>query len=87
MVQGVKISEDLAWTILRMALRGCPVEEIVADTNVSKRSVERIVERFKKTGMVVSDPQFHLPRGRPKEYDRTDLQVSNIILHSSITED
>lgn len=79
MAQGVKISEDLAWAILRMVFRGRPMEEITEDTKVSQRSVERILSRWRKTGEVVVDPSTYLPRRRPCEYDRIDLQVSHIL--------
>lgn len=72
-MKGTAISEDLAWTIVRMApLVG--LTEIEAYTSVSKAQIKRILARWRATGSVKA-PRDTETRGRPRHLTPEDVNV------------
>ncbi|KAJ6585530.1 hypothetical protein B0H19DRAFT_1059746 [Mycena capillaripes] len=57
MTKGKPITKDLRWAIVRMHSLGVPVEKIWIYTDVSKRQIYRIINRFLMTGKVLSATQ------------------------------
>jgi hypothetical protein len=73
MTKGQKVSEDLAWTIVRMA----PILEpsdIAAFTSVSERQQRRILSLWKNTGEVVRRSDRRV-KGRPRHLTPDDVAV------------
>lgn len=76
-MKGKSISEDLAWTIVRMApLVG--LAEIEAYTSVSKAQIKRILARWHATGSVKASRDSET-RGRPRHLTPEDVNVCFII--------
>lgn len=73
MPQGRAWSEDLCWTIVRMS----PLfssRQIAAYTGVSRRSVQRILALWRRTGNPRNIPMPWM-RGRPRSMDIDDVEV------------
>jgi len=52
MVQGKAIPEPVQWIVVRLSTL-MPLEEVCMYTDVSKRSVERIMAHFRRTGSIM----------------------------------
>jgi transposase len=77
-MKGKAISEDLAWTIVRMApLVG--LAEIEAYTSVSKAQIKRILARWRTTGSVNASRDTET-RGRPRHLTPEDVNVCFILI-------
>jgi hypothetical protein len=73
MTKGQKVSEDLAWAIVRMA----PILEssdIAAFTSVSERQQRRILSLWRNTGEVVRRRDRRV-KGRPRHLTPDDVAV------------
>ena len=84
MRKGKAISEDVQWIIIQLGTKMRP-EEISMYTDVSIRSIERILAHFRRTHDVQARKQS---RGQAlKKLGEVELQVSSIWLlyHSSTT--
>ncbi|KAJ7138028.1 Homeodomain-like protein [Mycena epipterygia] len=57
MPKGKPISEDLRWAIVRMHALGVKISTICTYTDVSRRQVYRILNRFRTTGKVLTATQ------------------------------
>ncbi|KAF9006819.1 hypothetical protein BDZ89DRAFT_1048643 [Hymenopellis radicata] len=65
MPRGKKISEDLAWTVVRM--RSDLDEQTISQyAGISIRSIRTIISRWRKTGKVVTEIHFET-RGRHRQ--------------------
>lgn len=72
-MKGKSISEDLAWTIIRMAPL-VALDEIEAYTSVSKAQIKRILARWRATGSVKA-PKDSETCGRPRHLTPEDVNV------------
>jgi hypothetical protein len=61
MVQGKAIPEPVQWIVVRLSAL-MPVEDVCMITDISKRSVERIMAQFRKTGDIM------VPASRAKHH-------------------
>jgi transposase len=72
-MKGRKISEDLCWTIVRMApLLG--INEIEAYTSISRAQINRILLRWRKTGDVLA-PRSRRRQGRKRHLTTDEVAV------------
>jgi len=63
MARSKPYSEDLRWTLVRMCcVAGLSLDEIVAQTGLKKRTVQRVFQTLNKTGMVLPDQQRSHPQ-------------------------
>jgi hypothetical protein len=53
MTKGRPISWDIQWVVVRMS-RTVPLQEIAVYTDISIRSIERILAHFRKFGSVIT---------------------------------
>jgi hypothetical protein len=86
MTKGHKVSEDLAWAVVRMAPILEP-SEIATFTAVSERQQRRILSLWKNTGEVVQHRDWRV-RGRPRQLTPDDVAVSHFycVLVSEVSE-
>ena len=75
MPKGKPISEDLRWTIVRMA-RLVKIESISGYTDVSQRHIRRILALYKTTGNVTT-AHDRRRRGRRRHLTPDDVAVSH----------
>jgi hypothetical protein len=74
MPNGISVSEDLRWAIVRMAPL-VSVDTISAFTNVSRRQVLRIQALFRATGKVVRGRDRRMIVGRRRHLSPDDVAV------------
>jgi len=74
-MKGKQVSDDLSWTIIRMAPL-MSLNDIEAYTSISKRQIQKILARWRVTGDV-QPPPTGLPRGRPQHLTAEDVAVSS----------
>ncbi|KAJ7161101.1 Homeodomain-like protein [Mycena filopes] len=72
MTKGKPITEDLRWAIVRMHHLGVKVDTIALYTDVSKRQIYRIINRFLMTGKVLS-PTQRRKTGRTRHLTTDDV--------------
>ncbi|KAJ7659663.1 Homeodomain-like protein [Mycena polygramma] len=72
MTKGKPISEDLRWTIVRMHSLGISLAKISVYTDVSKRQIYRIINRFLTTGKVLTAAQ-RKKTGRTRHLTTADV--------------
>lgn len=82
MTKGKRTSEDLAWTIVRMAPVVSP-NDIAAFTSVSEAQQRRILVRWKNTGEVVARRDQRV-KGRPRHLTADDVAVCFTYVHLPI---
>jgi transposase len=74
-------SEDLRWVLVYMHhKRNMSVNEIERLTNLKSRTIRRILKLFEETGQVMPPAA---KSGRPRKLDDNDIDVSDLICHSS----
>jgi hypothetical protein len=74
MGKGKPISEDLRWAIVRMHTLGVSIGRISAYTDVSKRQIYRLINRFLTTGKVLTATQRR-KTGRTRHLTTEDVAV------------
>jgi transposase len=74
MAKGKPISEDLRWAIVRMNSLGISIEKISVYTDVSKRQIYRLINRFLTTGKVLTATQ-RKKTGRTRHLTSEDVAV------------
>ncbi|KAJ7840138.1 Homeodomain-like protein [Mycena leptocephala] len=79
MGKGKPISEDLRWAIVRMYTLGVSIGRISAYTDVSKRQIYRLINRFLTTGKVLTATQRR-KTGRTRHLTTDDVAY----LHGSL---
>ncbi|KAJ7108178.1 hypothetical protein C8R44DRAFT_803734 [Mycena epipterygia] len=84
MPKGKPISEDLRWAIVRMHALGVKISTICTYTDVSRRQVYRILNRFRTTGKVLTATQ-RKKTGRARHLSSDDVAVHPLILPSYCT--
>ncbi|KAJ7643016.1 Homeodomain-like protein [Mycena polygramma] len=72
MAKGKPISEDLRWTIVRMNTAGVSIATISGYTDISRRQIYRIINRFLTTGKVLTATQRR-KTGRTRHLTSTDV--------------
>ncbi|KAJ7769095.1 Homeodomain-like protein [Mycena maculata] len=72
MPKGKPISEDLRWAIVRMHAFGVKISTICTYTDVSRRQVYRILNRFRTTGKVLTATQ-RKKTGRARHLSSDDV--------------
>ncbi|KAJ7811184.1 Homeodomain-like protein [Mycena leptocephala] len=80
MAKGKPISEDLQWAIVRMNSLGISIEKISVYTDVSRRQIYRLINRFLMTGKVLTATQ----RKRRGKHDISLLKMLQYYLHGSL---
>lgn len=77
-MRGRRVSNDLAWTIVRMALT-MNEEEISELTRLSADHVKRVLRYWRRTGVPFAPPKDRRLRGRKRKLDYDHLQVSTCV--------
>ncbi|KAJ7266435.1 Homeodomain-like protein [Mycena haematopus] len=72
MAKGRPISQDLRWAIVRMHGAGVSIKAITAYTDISRRQIYRIVNRFMMTGRVLTATQ-RKKTGRTRHLTSSDV--------------
>lgn len=83
MARGKRVSEDLRWTIVRMA-EFEEIDTISAYTNTSKRQILRIFALFRATGRVTKEPSGR-KIGRRRQLTDDDVAVRSNHFHMQFT--
>lgn len=78
MAKGKAISDDLRGVVIRMVAElRVPLAKVCEYTGVPRRSVERILTTYKRTGQSARDHTI-APSGRPRLLQYNDIGVSVI---------